>query len=67
VIEPEVGHHLLQLPLAQDRADHLCLCQFLSDLVLRADSCGHAQKNLALTRRKVRQLTSSSDRRQRLK
>ena len=30
VIEPEVGHHLLQLPLAQHRAHHLGLRQLLT-------------------------------------
>ena len=55
VIEPEVRHHLLQLPLAHNRAHHLRLRQLLSNLILRADARRHAQKYLALARREVRQ------------
>ena len=48
VIEPEVGHDLLELALGEDGAKDFGLRELVDDLVGRADVGGHAVEDLAL-------------------
>ena len=48
MIEPEVGHDLLELALGEDGAEELGLGELVDDLVGGADVGGHAVEDLAL-------------------
>ena len=48
VIEPEVGHDLLELALGEDGAEELGLGELVDDLVGGADVGGHGVEDLAL-------------------
>ena len=48
VIEPEVGHDLLELALGEDGAEEFGLRELVDDLVGGADVGGHAVEDLAL-------------------
>ena len=53
VIEPEVGHHLLQLALGHDRTHHLGLGKFVADPVRSIQPALHRVEDFALVRVQV--------------
>src|SRR5580704_13615312 len=53
VVEPEIGHHFLQLPFAQDGAENLSLLQFILRYANTRHAAAHHRKKLAFARIEV--------------